>query len=279
MLVEVVERLQRCGDRASGGDLHAQRGAQLRHHRGGFDTVAHDVADDDHQAVAEGQGIEPVPAGRSVFGGDEVLGGDIGAGNHRNGWGQQRLLHQDGRVAHVAVPLRQLLDPRLRRQPRLHAGGDVVEDQLHALNGSIPSAPGRDEEVEVPLLQAGALQVHLQAPFGTRLRFAGVIHAVEHVVDLLAFELGIDLFGRLAHGVQRRVEGAEGRVDRDEAVVWPLQADHHGRDVLEDAPHVVSRAHRVIPVLFGRHMAVPPADRCSKLVGCADASVKQQQPD
>ena len=87
MFVEAVDRLERFGDGVPRRDLHPQRGAQLRHHRRGFDAMADDVADDEHQPIPEGYRVKPVAAGRGVLRGDEVLRGDVGAGNdgHRRG--------------------------------------------------------------------------------------------------------------------------------------------------------------------------------------------------
>ncbi|CFR89896.1 Uncharacterised protein [Mycobacterium tuberculosis] len=58
--------------------------------------MAHDVANDEHQPIPEGQRVEPVAAGRGILGGDQVLGGYVGAGNHGHRRGQQRLLHNGG---------------------------------------------------------------------------------------------------------------------------------------------------------------------------------------
>ncbi len=87
MLVKAVHRLERFDDGVARRDLHPQCGAQLRHHRRGFDAMADDIADDEYQPIPEGDGIEPVATGRGVLRGDEVLRGDVGTGNdgHRRG--------------------------------------------------------------------------------------------------------------------------------------------------------------------------------------------------
>ena len=50
--------------------------------------MADDVADDEHQPISESYRVKPVPAGRGVLRGDEVIRGDVGTGDHRHGRGQ-----------------------------------------------------------------------------------------------------------------------------------------------------------------------------------------------
>ena len=106
MFAETVHCFERFGDRAPSQDLHPQRGAQLRHHRRGFDPVADHVADDENQPILQGDRIKPVAAGRCVLRGDEVLCGHVGTGNDGHRRGQQRLLHHGGGIADVTVTLR-----------------------------------------------------------------------------------------------------------------------------------------------------------------------------
>ena len=96
MFVEAIHRLERLDDRPAGQNLHPERGAQLRHHSGGFDAVADDVADNKHQPILECYRVKPVATRCGVLRGDEVFRGDIGARNDGNGRGQQGLLHDGG---------------------------------------------------------------------------------------------------------------------------------------------------------------------------------------
>ena len=67
-----IHCLERLDDRPAGQHLHPERGAQLRHRRGGFDTMADDVADNQHQPVLKGYRVKPVATGRGVLRGDEM---------------------------------------------------------------------------------------------------------------------------------------------------------------------------------------------------------------
>lgn len=257
MLVEAVDRLERFGDRVSRQDLHPQRGAQLGHHRGRFHPMADDVTDDEHQPIPERDRIEPVAAGRGVLRGHQILRGHIRAGGHRHRRCQQRLLHDGGGVAHVAVPLGQLLEARFGGHPVAHPVGDVDEGELHALDRAVVAAARRDDEIEEVLLGLPhAFEVGLYPPFRSRLRLTGLVNPVEHLEDLLALQLGIHLAGKQPDRVDRRTERAVGGVDRDESMVWPFQADQQRGDVVEDAAHVIGRADDSVPVLFGHHLAL-----------------------
>ena len=216
--------------------------------------MADDVADDENQAIPEGDRIKPVATGGRVLCGDEVLGGDVGTGNDGHRRRQQRLLHDDGRVADVAVPLGQLLHAGLGGQPCPHPVGHVHKGELHALDRAVVPAPRRDDEVEEMFLCCPrALEVSLHPPLGSRLWLARLVHAVEHLEDLLAVQLGVDLSRKQADGVYRRTECAVSGVDRDESVVGPLEANQQRGDVVENAAHVVGRTHGLVPVSLGRH--------------------------
>ncbi|COZ31770.1 Uncharacterised protein [Mycobacterium tuberculosis] len=98
------------------------------------------------------------------------------------------------------------------------------------------------------------------------MRLTGLIDPVQHFVDLLTLQFGIDLPSGLSHGVKQWTEAAIGRVHCDKAMVRPLEANQNRRDVLENASYILGRTDRFVPVHFGRHLAVPPTDRCSKRV-------------
>ena len=148
MFMEAIHRLERLDDRPAVQDLHPERGAQLRHRGGGLDTMADDVADNQHQPVLKGYRVKPVATGRGVLRGDEVFRGDVGAWDDGNGRGQQRLLHDGGRIPDVTESLGQLLDVRLGGQPRLYPLGDVIEGDLYTLDRSVRAVARRDEKVE-----------------------------------------------------------------------------------------------------------------------------------
>src|SRR5271170_1851904 len=117
----------------------------------------------------------------------------------------------------------------------------------------------------------------MQPPLRAGLRLTGLVHAIEHLVEVLASYLGKDLTGRPSKRGDRRSHCAVSLVGRDEAMVWPLQANQHRGDILEDAARVLGRTDGLVPVLFGHHLAVPPpdlpADRVANHVECADAFV------
>ena len=80
----------------------------------------------------------------------------------------------------------------------------------------------RDHEVKKPLLHSRTVVIGLKSPFRSGLRFPGLINPVEHLVDLLALQLGEDLDRELSHRVAGRIERAVGRIDRDKPVVGSL---------------------------------------------------------
>src|ERR1700749_514269 len=116
--------------------------------------MANDVADNENKPTAEGYRIEPVPARRGVLRGDEIVGADLGSGYDGYRSGEQRLLHHDGGIADVAIPLGQLLHARPGGRSRLHALRHVIEDDLHPLDRAVGPTARRDEKVEVPLLES-----------------------------------------------------------------------------------------------------------------------------
>ena len=216
-----------------------------------------DIADDEHQPIPEGHRIEPVAAGRGVLRGHQVLRRHVDTGKDGHRRGQQRLLHNGRGIPDVAVPLGQFLDARLGGQPCLHPVRHVVEDELDSLDRPVRAAARRHDEVEVSLLQSRTVGVNLQPPLCSGLWLTGFVHPVEHVVNLLALQLGKDFACGEPYSVERRIERTIGGVDRDEPVVGPLQAHYQRGDVLEDAPDVFGFAHGFVPVHFGRHLAVP----------------------
>ena len=100
---EGVGSLQHAPEVGLRGQEFGQHRAQLPHRRRGGDPVPHHVADDQRDAaVGQRDRVEPVAARRLLMPGHQVPGRDPGPRQHRQGGGQQRLLHFRHDPAHAA---------------------------------------------------------------------------------------------------------------------------------------------------------------------------------
>ena len=98
----------------------------------------------------------------------------------------------------------------------------------------------------------------MQPPLGPDLPLTGLINPVEHLEYLLALQYGVDVVRQHSHRLERRIQRAVSRIDRNKSMVGTFQTNQHGRDVFEDTAYVISRTDSFVPALFGHHMAVPP---------------------